>query len=252
MVGRDTGLPGVEELRERHPARGQLEVGVLGDDDRRLAAELEGHRGEVLRRCRRDDPADGAVARVEDVVPPLVEQRGRLRDAALDHRDGIGVEVLRQDPRECRRRRRGDLGRLADDGVPRRQSSGQGSEKELHRVVPRRDDKYDAQGLAHDLRPAGTKQGRHLPSLGLHPAAEVAEHVFDLAPRGPEIRRPCLERRPAQVLDESGNQLLLPLLQHPEQCRELLLAPLDRASTAAGVRRAKPGDELLGISVGEP
>ena len=67
-----------------------------------LPPELERDRREVLGRRLHDDPADGAVAGVEDVVPALGEQRGGLGDAALDHRDAVRVEVLGHEPGERR------------------------------------------------------------------------------------------------------------------------------------------------------
>ena len=84
VVGRDARLPGVDELAPRDAPGGDLDVGVGGDDGRALATELERDRREVLRRSGHDDPADGAVAGVEDVVELLGEQRRRLVDAAGD------------------------------------------------------------------------------------------------------------------------------------------------------------------------
>ena len=42
-VGRGAGLPAVAELRDHRAGHGRVEVGVGGDDERRVAAEL--HRG---------------------------------------------------------------------------------------------------------------------------------------------------------------------------------------------------------------
>ena len=81
VVGGDARLAGVDELAPRDPAGGDLDVGVGGDDRRALAAELERDRREVLGGGRHHDAADGAVAGVEDVVEPLLEQRGGLVDA---------------------------------------------------------------------------------------------------------------------------------------------------------------------------
>ena len=67
----DANLPAVRELPVDESPRGGLEAALLRDVARRLAAELEEHRCEVLRGGLHDDAPDGGAAREEDRVPLL-------------------------------------------------------------------------------------------------------------------------------------------------------------------------------------
>ncbi len=48
-VGADAGLPGVAELRRQRPLDGFIEVGIVKDDKRRVAAQLQGDFFDVFR-----------------------------------------------------------------------------------------------------------------------------------------------------------------------------------------------------------
>ena len=71
------------------------------------------------------DAADGAVARVEDVVEALREQRGRLVDRTVTTATAALVEIPGNEVGERGGRRRRDLGRLEDRGVARRERRDQ-------------------------------------------------------------------------------------------------------------------------------
>ncbi len=94
VVGRDAGLTGVVELSPDDAPGGDVEIGVLVDDARALAAELERDRRQVLGGGLHDDAADRAVARVEDVVEPLGQQRGRLWHAPFDDSDTLVIDII--------------------------------------------------------------------------------------------------------------------------------------------------------------
>jgi hypothetical protein len=49
----------------------------------------------MFRRCLHHDAPDRAVARVEDVIEALGQERSRLGHTALDHRHRFAVEILR-------------------------------------------------------------------------------------------------------------------------------------------------------------
>ena len=78
-LDRGAGLPGVQEGGPRDSLRGAVEVGVAADDRGVLAAELEDHRGEVLRRRGHDLPAGGHAAREHDLADPRVLDERRRR-----------------------------------------------------------------------------------------------------------------------------------------------------------------------------
>src|SRR5690606_27062879 len=75
-----------------------LDVRILVHDHRRLAAELERHGREMLRRGLHDDLADARAAGEEDMVERKLEQRRGDVDAALEQRDFLLIERLADDP----------------------------------------------------------------------------------------------------------------------------------------------------------
>ena len=79
VIRRDARLPGVVKLAPDDAPGGHVEIGLLVDDARALAAELERDRRQVLGGGFHDDAPDGAVARVEDVIESLGQKLGRLR-----------------------------------------------------------------------------------------------------------------------------------------------------------------------------
>lgn len=107
-----THLAGVDKLGPDDPPRNDVDVGVVEDDGRALAAELERDGREVLGGRLGDDAADAARARVEDVVVAELEERCRLRDGAQDADEGRRVEVLGEERRDEGGRRRTLLGGL--------------------------------------------------------------------------------------------------------------------------------------------
>lgn len=137
VVGRDAGLTGVEELAAGEPVGDDGQVGPAVDERRGFPAQFERDRGEVFGGGPHHDAADGAVAGVEDVVEALCQQRGGLLDGALDDRDGVGVQVPGQQPRDDGRGGGGELAGLDDDRVARGQrrasasaGAGRGSSRE--------------------------------------------------------------------------------------------------------------------------
>ena len=238
--------PALSELAPRDAARGDVEVGAAVDDRRALAAELEGDRREVPGRGGHDDPADGPVARVEDVVPVLLEQGRGLGHAALDDRDGLRVEVARDEPGQRVRRRLGHLGRLDHRGVAGGERTDERREDELDRVVPRPDDQDDAERVAPDRRPPGQLLDRDVDLLGPEPPVEVAEREVDLGPDERDLGDEALDRGLAEVAAQRVDELGLALGQQPPERPELGPAPLDGPGAAGVEGRAEPLDGVGG------
>ena len=88
-----------------------------------------------------------AVAGVEDVVEALFEQRGGLVDRTGHDGDGALVEVARDQVGERGGDGGRDLRRLEHRRVAGGERGHQGSEEQLHRVVPRGDDADGAERL---------------------------------------------------------------------------------------------------------
>jgi hypothetical protein len=78
MIGSETDLTGIRELAEQDAVERAIEVGRAADDDRALAAELEGDGHEVLRRRFHDLAADRSRSREHQVIER--QPRERLRD----------------------------------------------------------------------------------------------------------------------------------------------------------------------------
>ena len=85
LVRTPSHLSGVHDLAPEDALGGDAEVGVGGDVDGALPAELEGDGGEVLGGGRVDDPAHRRTPRVQNVVEPLLQQLSRLRNASVDN-----------------------------------------------------------------------------------------------------------------------------------------------------------------------
>ena len=86
-LGGHADLPRVGESAERGGVHRGVEIGVVEHDQRRLAAELEHDRLQVLRAGQRDQPAD--ARRAGEVDAP----HRRVRDHRLDDRARVGRRV---------------------------------------------------------------------------------------------------------------------------------------------------------------
>ena len=99
VVRRDARLAGVEELADRDLRRNGFERAVGVDDHRRLAAELQRHRRQVLRRRLRDEAADRRGAGEEQMVERQFHERLADRRVAGKHRQLVLGEGLAHDAR---------------------------------------------------------------------------------------------------------------------------------------------------------
>ena len=146
-------LPGADEARAHGPLGGDLDVHVLRDVHRVLAAELEGGRHQPLPRLRGDDPARARRPGEAHVVDVLDDGRADRRPVADDHlQQPVGQPGLLQQlggPQRGERRLR--VG-PQDDGVAGDQRGQHVAERERQREVPGRDDADDADGVPQHAR----------------------------------------------------------------------------------------------------
>jgi hypothetical protein len=171
VVGGEAGLAGVQELGVEDARGGLVDVEVVGDDRRRLAAELERDRRQVLGGGAHDGAA-GVGRAGEDQV--IVGQRRELLGAhAGEDRDDLlgedGPHLLGEEPAQVLR----VGGHLDHHAVARGQRAGERADGEKQRVVPRRDDADDALGHRDHAVAAGGEQRRHVALLGGHPLLQV-------------------------------------------------------------------------------
>ena len=189
-AGRRAALAGRAERRPDDAVHGEVEVGVVHDDDPVLAAELEvdvlepfggglEHRNARLARpCQRHD-AD--IGMPDDPVPHFAAEPVHEVDHAIWHA-GLD-EQLHEALREHRRVVRG----LEDDGVPADERRHDLPRRDGDREVPRRDHADDADGLpnAH-LELVGQLGGRRVAEEATSLAGHVVAHVdgfLDVAAR---------------------------------------------------------------------
>ncbi len=245
VVGRDAGLPGVDELAPGDARGGHLEVGALVDQARALAAQLERDRREVLG-CRGHHHLGHAlVTGVEDVVEALLEQLGGLGDAALDHRERVLVEVARQDRRDRRGGVRGDLGGLHHRAVARGDGADQRRGDHRQRVVPRRDDQHHALGLGPDVAAPGLRHDRRAHPLRPHPGGQVLARVLHLGLDEIDLGHAGLEPALAEVEPQRLGEVGLVFAQHAVEFGQLGEPPLDGQGLAGVERLSQPGQRAL-------
>ena len=142
VVGGHAGLPGVDELRPHDAAGRRPQVGLGAHPGGGLAAELQGHRRQVLGRGPHHDPPHALAPGVEDVVPGQLEQGGALGHAAIHHLHDLRVQVARHQPGQGLGGGRGELAGLEHDRVAPGQGAHQRHQHEVHGVVPRPDDEH--------------------------------------------------------------------------------------------------------------
>eukprot|EP00962_Isochrysis_galbana_P015081 scaffold4328_cov135-Isochrysis_galbana.AAC.2 len=103
VVWSDAHLPAVHDVLEQQHARHcQADLGGPIDEDGALATTLERHRRQVARRGRHHHFAHPRGACVDDVVELELQQRRRLRHAALNQTHRVGREVLWDELRQER------------------------------------------------------------------------------------------------------------------------------------------------------
>jgi hypothetical protein len=136
----------------------------------------------------------------EPVVERQREQHRRDRGVALEDRDLVLGEDLAHDAHHHGRDVRRHLGRLQDRGVARRDRADQRAERQVHVVVPRRDDQAAALGLVLDPRLQADGQARRPDALRLHPFLERALRVLGFADDRQDLGEVHLGGRLAEVL----------------------------------------------------
>ena len=187
---RGAALAGGAERRPEDPLDGEVEVGVVEDDDRVLAAELEVDVLEAVGRVLRDLDARLARAgerdhghvgvrddRVADLSPPpwtmLTTPAGTPASIRSSTKRSPSVGRVRR--------------RLEDDRVPADERGQDLPRRDRDREVPRRDHADDADRLRTlMLNLSGSSDGRRLAEQAPALAAHVVGHVdrfLDVAAR---------------------------------------------------------------------
>ena len=175
-------LAGREERALDGDVGRQVDVGVVNDDERVLAAHLELTLGQPCRTCLRDRVAGGNRSCKADPGDTAIvdEDRSDLRPASHDEVERAGRQAgaadnLRQRPGAARRRVRW----LEHDRVPVGQGRGDLPGRDRDRKIPGRDERDHANRLARDVhRHAGPHRGDQLAG---GPQRLAGEELEDLA-----------------------------------------------------------------------
>ena len=180
--------PGGAERRPDDAVDREVEVGVVHDDDRVLAAELEVDVLEALGRSLEHLHAGLARARERDHADvgmpdePLADRSA----AAVDDVDDAGGHAGLVEELDEALAERGRVGRgLEDDGVPGDERRGDLPGRDRDREVPRRDDADDADRHAHRhlelvLELRRRRLAEQAPALAAHVEAHV-DRFLDVA-----------------------------------------------------------------------
>jgi hypothetical protein len=174
VVGPNTNLSGIGEFPPHDARSKQLEFGVRDggvDDAGILAAEFECVGGEILGCCCGDEFGSLGSTRIDDVVPPFVEE-GRSDGNCTGH-DGenVGGKVFRGEFGDEGGRMRSMFGGLfirhnlqlkdlQDDGVSCGEGIDGGTETTPHGVIPRSHDKHRPQRFLAEPRLVEFKRNR--------------------------------------------------------------------------------------------
>ena len=246
------------ERRPEDPVEREVEVGVVHDDDRVLAAELEvdvlqplggglEHLDAGLARAGERDDGDVGMPHepLADRAPAAVDD---VDDAVRDA--GLGEELDEALPERGRVRRR-----LEDDGVPGDERGRDLPGRDRDREVPRRDDADDA-----DRHPDGhlelvPKLGRgRLPEEAPALAAHVVAHVdrFLHVAAGLGLHLPHLVRHEVgelglvvgDELREAEEDLAALRCRDEAPLRERRLRGRDRAVDVVGAGAREGADQL--------
>ena len=127
-------------------SRRELDVGVVEDDDRRLAAELEVEPLDGVRRDLRDPLAGRGITRDRHHADLRVTDQ-RVTDIgarAGQHVDHTGRQDPAEDLSERERAQRRPRRRLQHDRAAGRERRAELPGRHIERVVPRRDRRHDA------------------------------------------------------------------------------------------------------------
>ena len=179
VIGRDARLTGVEELADSDHRHDLREIAAGVDDDRRLAAELERHRRQVLRGGLRDHPPDRCRAGEEQVIERQLDERPARRGIAGKDGNLVVAERLGDDPRHELGRSRGHLRRLDHHAVAGCERRDRRQHRQLIRVVPRRDDADHAERLRNQPVVSRSILDIRRDALRTHPAPQMAARMAD-------------------------------------------------------------------------
>jgi len=173
------GLAHVAHLRDHRPVDRGVDVGVVEDQERRVAAELHADPLELVGGLLHQQPAHAGRAGEADLAQPVVglerlaELAGVLGGHHVEH---AGREAgLGEDPGQGQHRQGCLGGRLHHHGAAGGDRGTDLAGAHRQREVPRRDEQAGTHGLLDGQQPAAA-------GGGLHPAAVDPDRLLGVPP----------------------------------------------------------------------
>ena len=212
IIRRNAGLTCIECLTPRNTSRGQLQIRALIHDAGALATKLQHYGREILGRSAHNGSSQRGAAREEDYIVALLQKQAvhiavTLHDSDISLLERIGHHLLDNV------RDRWYIGRgLQHRRTSCRDSANKRIQKQLHRIVPRRDDERDAERLAYDARTRRHHLKRCRAALGAHPTLQVAKMCLHLALDNAQLGQHSLLLRLVQILPQGLAEWLVPLI----------------------------------------
>ena len=244
----EADLAGVAEDRLDRPVHGVVDVGVLEDDVRALAAELQAHGSEVACGYGADDLAGAGLSREGDALDIRILRQSRscgVGSVSVHDVEHAGREpCLDGESSHDGRGYRRVLGGLPDDGVAPGQCGHHLPRAQHEGEVPWRDGRDDAHGLPARV---GVVPGVHRQGLGRRHARVVGEEA-DVEHRTRDVVA-RLGDGLAHVAGVCHGQLVRMLLHEVgEAVHELLALLVSHARPGAGLEGGLGcGDRAIGV-----
>ncbi len=241
-VRRDTGLAGVPELAQDRAGHRIREIGVVEDDERRVAAELERDLLDLARALRHEQLAHLGRAREAELAHERVrrhlaaDRRGILGVTGDDGEDAGRHACLLGERCDRERRQRGLLGGLQHHRAADRERRSRLSRRHRRREVPGSDARGDADRLAEDDdAPVGERLRDHASVEPLRLLGKPLVEGGGVADLGL-----CLEERLALLADEERREIVA-ALQHQVGEATQDLRPVLRGPMLPGRKRSVGG-----------
>ena len=179
IIRRDARLPGVEQLAERNPSRGERQVSIFRDNHWAFAAQFQRCGGQMLRRAAKHLLPDVTASSEENLVERLVKQCLILHAPTLDNGNFLQWEAFGADLPDDGRSRGRILRRLQDAAIAARQRAKQRFDGQQKWVIPRGHDEHDAHRVVADETARRELRQRRenvrITAVAARPAEQVAQ-----------------------------------------------------------------------------
>ena len=177
IVRRNAGLAGIEQLAVGNLDGGLAQVARRINNARRFAAQLQRGRRQVGGCCLGHLAAHCGRAGKKQVVKRQTGKFGSDSAIALHHAQFVRHEGLADQRGQQGRRLRRQLAGLEHHAVAGGQRRNDRAERQLHRIVPRRNHAHDAQGLALQAGMGRQQVQRRTDLDRLHPSGQVFQRA---------------------------------------------------------------------------